>query len=310
MRIARPRTLPLVAALALIAAAAIGCAPTDPPASDTSTDRRAVDIGDVTLGVDVHGTGRPLLLVHGAGEDADMLAVQARSLAAAGYRVIAYDRRGTGRSGRRNWPGDGADQHADDAAGLLRALGIDRATVLGVSSGGIVALALAARHPERVGHVVAWEPPAAGVVAGGPEAAAQLMRPVEDHLAAHPGDWPGAQAILLAAITGAPVDDADPALAATRANAEPMVRDDPTITLRRFSAEDMEGRRVTLAIGPHANPLIRAGVQRLAALAGTRPVRIDAEHEVYLSDGAPLTRLVADGAPPDPPQSAVAARRG
>lgn len=302
MRIAGSRTLPLMATLALIAATAIGCAATDPTAGDSGPDRRAVEIGDVTLGVDIHGAGRPLLLVHGAGEDAGMLASQARSLAAAGYRVIAYDRRGTGRSGRRGWPGNGADQHADDAADLLRALGVDRATVLGVSSGAVVALALAARHPEMVDQVVAWEPPAAGVIPGGPEAAAELMRPVDDHLAAHPDDWPGAQAVLLAQITGAPVAADDPALAAARANAEPMVRDDPAITLRRFSEEDLRGRPITLAIGPRANALITAGVERLAALAGTRPVRVSAEHEVYLADGAPLTQLVvgAAGAPVHP----------
>ena len=53
-----------------------------------------------------------------------MLAGQAESLAAAGYEVVTYDRRGTGRSGREDWPGGGAAQHADDAAAL-----IDRARV-------------------------------------------------------------------------------------------------------------------------------------------------------------------------------------
>ena len=48
-----------------------------------------------------------------------MLAGQADALAAAGYEVVTYDRRGTGRSGRDDWPGRGAGQHADDAAALL-----------------------------------------------------------------------------------------------------------------------------------------------------------------------------------------------
>ena len=55
-----------------------------------------------------------------------MLAGQAESLAAAGYEVVTYDRRGTGRSGREDWPGGGADQHADDAAALIHQLGLVR----------------------------------------------------------------------------------------------------------------------------------------------------------------------------------------
>ena len=45
---------------------------------------------------------------HGGGEDATTLAAQAASLADAGFEAITYDRRGTGQSGRDDWPGDGA----------------------------------------------------------------------------------------------------------------------------------------------------------------------------------------------------------
>lgn len=105
-------------------------------------------VAGTTLHVEQRGDGPPLLLVHGAGEDAAMLAAQAQALADAGYRVLTYDRRGTGASDRDGWPGNGADQHADDAAALLETLDAAPATVLGVSSGGVVALALAARHPD------------------------------------------------------------------------------------------------------------------------------------------------------------------
>ena len=76
-----------------------------------------------------------------------MLAPQAEAFAARGRRVIWADRRGTGGSPRAGWPGGGVAGHADDAAALLRALDAVPATVLGFSSGGVVALALAARHP-------------------------------------------------------------------------------------------------------------------------------------------------------------------
>jgi pimeloyl-ACP methyl ester carboxylesterase len=253
-------------------------------------------VAGTTLYVERRGDGPPLLLVHGAGEDAAMLAGQAEALAAAGYHVISYDRRGTGRSGRDDWPGDGADQHADDAAALLAELGVAPATVLGVSSGGVVALALAARHPAAVDQVVAWEPPASGVLPGGAAAHAAIMAPVERHLRRHPGDCAGAQAILLSMILGGPVAADDPALTATRANAEPMVRDDPAITLRPFTAAELTKVPVTIAVGTAPNELVRAAAEVLAELGDTRPRIVDgADHEVYLTHPEVLAAVV--GAP-------------
>jgi phosphoribulokinase len=75
-----------------------------------------IEVEGTSLHVTRRGNGEPLLLIHGAGEDAEMLAAQAENLTSAGYEVITYDRRGTGRSGRQDWPGTGATQHADDLA--------------------------------------------------------------------------------------------------------------------------------------------------------------------------------------------------
>jgi pimeloyl-ACP methyl ester carboxylesterase len=251
-------------------------------------------LNGTNLAVDRRGAGPALLLIHGGGEDASMLGQQADSLATAGFEVFSYDRRGTGRSGREDWPsGAGAaDQHAGDAAALIERLGLRRPAVLGVSTGGVIALRLAARHPDVVGRVVAWEPPATGVVAGGAEMAAAVMRPVDAHLAAHPGDFAGAQAILLSAILGFPVDVDDPAFAPARRNAEPLVRDDPNITLVTFTADDLAGRDITIAVGSDPNELVSEACRQLTRITGTEPVRVDADHEVYLTDPTVLTRLM------------------
>jgi pimeloyl-ACP methyl ester carboxylesterase len=239
------------------------------------------------------------LLVHGGGEDAAMLSAQADALATAGYQVITYDRRGTAGSGREAWPGNGADQHADDAAALLDALHAAPATVLGLSSGGVVALALAARHPETVARVVAWEPPASGVLPDAVAANAAIMAPVEAHLRDRPGDYVGAQAILLTAILGFPVSVDDPAFAATRANAEPMIRDEPAITLRPFTAAELTAVPVTIAVGTKPNDLIRAATATLGKLSDRVPVLLDGvDHEVYLTHPSVLTTLVG---PPQTP---------
>jgi pimeloyl-ACP methyl ester carboxylesterase len=264
--------------------------------TSTLHDRRSptpVSVNGTRLSVERHGRGAPLLLIHGGGEDASMLRPQAKSLARARFEVITYDRRGTGGSGRDDWPGAGAGQHAADAAALLDALDHTPATVVGVSSGAVVALALAARHPEVVARVVAWEPPAVGIIPDGPAVTAALMAPVEAHLAAHPGDFVGAQAILLSAILGVPVSTDDPAFAAARANAEPMIRDEPAITLHRLRAADVKGRNLTVAVGSAPNELIAAATAVLAAWTGRDPVRLVADHEVYLTDPSVLTDLVA-----------------
>lgn len=261
----------------------------DPVRSPSST---TVSVRDTTLGVDVRGSGRPLLLIHGGGEDASMVAAQAESLADAGFRVVAYDRRGTGRSGREDWPGGGAAQHADDAAALIRELGLGPTTVVGVSSGGVVALALATRHPEVVEHVVAWEPPALGVAPGAGIAQRALMAPARRYLARHPDDYIGAQAILLRLILGVPVATDDPAFAATRNNAEAMIRDEPGIPVYRFRRSDLAGSDVTIATGPSPIAPIRVAAARISRWTGREIVRVDADHEVYLSDPDVLTGIV------------------
>ena len=259
----------------------------------TTTTTSTIAVNGTTLHLQRRGSGAPLLMIHGGAEDAAMLAPQAESLAAAGYEVVTYDRRGTGRSGRDNWPGGGADQHADDAAAVLSALEWTDATIVGVSSGGVIALDLLGRHPDKVGHVVAWEPPAAGIVPGGAEITASIMAPVDAYLAEHPGDFVGAQALLLSEIIGFPVSVDDPAFAAARANAEPFIRDEPDITTASLDQETLVGADVTIGVGSAPNELIAAAVDMLADWTGRPPVHVDAEHEVYLSDPAVLTRIVA-----------------
>jgi pimeloyl-ACP methyl ester carboxylesterase len=292
----RTRALALVAGLALLAACndteGTDAMPAPTVPTTASTTPATVDANGTTLAFTRRGTGAPLLLVHGGGEDAAMLDAQAASLAAAGYEVVTYDRRGTGGSGRDDWPGRGAAQHADDAAALLDALDLSPATVVGVSSGGVIALELAQRHPEAVARVVAWEPPAAGVIPGGREVTAEIMAPVDAHLAAHPGDFVGAQAILLGAVVGFPVTVDDPAFASARVNAEPFVLDEPAITLAALPPEGFVGRDVTIAVGSAPNEVVAAASEILAAVIGRAPVRVDGDHEVYLRDPAVLTAVV------------------
>ena len=83
------------------------------------------------------------------------------------------------------------------------------------------------------------------------------MAPVQAYLADHPRDFIGAQAILLSKIVGFPVAVDDPAFAGARANAEPMILDEPTITLQRFEPESFAGLDVTVASGRKHTVLAR-----------------------------------------------------
>src|ERR1700690_4175808 len=104
------------------------------------------------------GQGPPLLLIHGTG--ADLHSFDPLMPFLGGRRVIRYDRRGYSRSpGKPFGKKDYYRHHADDAAALLEALDIPSAGVFGWSAGGIVALALAVHHPERVGKLFLYEPP-------------------------------------------------------------------------------------------------------------------------------------------------------
>lgn len=90
----------------------------------------------------------PLLLVHGFPLDSGMWEAQLTGLAAQAY-VIAPDLRGHGRSDVPPGPCT-MDQHADDLAGLLDYLGVQKAIVVGLSMGGYVALAFWRRYAARV----------------------------------------------------------------------------------------------------------------------------------------------------------------
>lgn len=97
---------------------------------------------------DTGGTGVPLLLIHGFPFDHTMWAPQLRALAPA-VRVIAPDLRGLGES---TLPEGGAslDDYADDLRALLDALGVERATVGGLSMGGYITFAFYRKYASRV----------------------------------------------------------------------------------------------------------------------------------------------------------------
>lgn len=104
---------------------------------------------------DTGGTGVPLVLLHANTGTSANWVEQNVAFSAAGYRVIAFDRRGWGQSIADPATGPQPGSVAEDLHALVDHLGIDRFHLVGVAGGGFVAVDYAAWHPERLRGVVA-----------------------------------------------------------------------------------------------------------------------------------------------------------
>ena len=98
------------------------------------------------------GEGQPVIFIQGLGVDHRGWSGVTRPLAKR-FRCISYDNRDVGRSAAVDAAYDVLDMAAD-AIGLLDALGIAQADIVGVSMGGVIAQEIAIRHPERVRKLV------------------------------------------------------------------------------------------------------------------------------------------------------------
>jgi pimeloyl-ACP methyl ester carboxylesterase len=111
-----------------------------------------INVGETSLYYEIHGEGRPLVMIRGLGSNADHWYSQVPALAAE-YRVITFDNRGIARS-----PDPGGEftvgMMAKDTLNLLDVLALERPHILGLSMGGMIAQELAINHPERVGGLI------------------------------------------------------------------------------------------------------------------------------------------------------------
>jgi pimeloyl-ACP methyl ester carboxylesterase len=110
-----------------------------------------VKAGNITINYDMHGEGEPLLLIMGFGMPGVAWLPSLPFLN--GFKSIYFDNRGTGMSDKPDGPYT-IPEMADDASNLLKAIGIPKAKVFGVSMGGMIAQELVLRHPEQVDRVV------------------------------------------------------------------------------------------------------------------------------------------------------------
>jgi pimeloyl-ACP methyl ester carboxylesterase len=109
-------------------------------------------VGDLSIYYEIHGEGRPTLLLHGAYMTVDMFGPLLAGLAET-RQVIAPEMQAHGRTADADRPIT-YEQMADDTAALIRELGHESADVIGYSMGGGIAIQLAIRHPSLVRRLV------------------------------------------------------------------------------------------------------------------------------------------------------------
>jgi len=238
-------------------------------------------VNGTRLYAEVRGSGPAVLLIHAGAEDAEGWRPIAERLT--GFTVVTYDRRGTLRSGRDNWPGGGSAQHADDAAELLEALGLDDALVLGYSSSGNIALQVALRHSELVRRALVYEPGYLLLLSDPENTHRRLMEAASEHLVDNTYDWAGAYAAVMRAFvlkSEIPADGVEtPTLMPwyderERGNAEALLRDDiPILTAEVVDPTELASAPadIRFSFGTETRPIFRDIAEHLAAVRKTVP---------------------------------------
>lgn len=125
-----------------------------------------IRVRDIWLHYEEAGAGEPLLFIHGLGSSSRDWEMQVPFFAGE-YRVVVFDLRGHGESDKPRGPYT-MRQLAQDTAGLVEALGIAPAHVVGISLGGMIALQLAVDRPDLVKSLV--------IVNSGPEFVARTFK--------------------------------------------------------------------------------------------------------------------------------------
>ena len=108
--------------------------------------------GDLDMYCELHGSGDPVVLIGGLASDISQWA-WLTDFCAQTHQVLAFDNRGAGRTDKPDAPYT-IPMMANDTDGLMDAVGMNRATVVGISMGGKIALDLALEHPDRVARLV------------------------------------------------------------------------------------------------------------------------------------------------------------
>ncbi|MFD6416901.1 alpha/beta fold hydrolase [Streptomyces sp. NPDC060194] len=275
--------------------ASVGARGSGAPASAGARGSGVPD--EITLAVRDHGAPAagpavPVLLLHGlAGHVGEWDDLAARLTATGRYHVLAYDARGHGASTRRP-PEVTRSAHVQDAAAVVRLLGLRQPVVLGQSLGGHTAMLAAAAHPDLFRALVLVD---AGP--GGPQP--DLPARIDAWMAGWPDPFPSREAAT--DLLGSPVwaDGLEPQPDGTlraRVDRDVMVACVAEHATRAFWPEWRAVTCPTLLVRGGAGPMPESEAAEMRALRpGLRAVTVpDAGHDVHLDAPAALFTAVTE----------------
>jgi len=289
--------LALVAGLLSITLAACGSSPAAPvsPASAASVVSAPVRVARTTagpVGYRMVGSGPSLVLVMGYAGTMEVWDPRFVDALARHYRVVIFDNAGVGQTQALPAPLT-IDAMADQTGALISALGLGRPDVLGWSMGGMIAQALAVRHPAQVRRLVlcaTWPGTGTAVVPSQPAVQALTSSNPGPYL--YPADQSAAWDAFVAAISSYPAASSVPAA---------VIADQGNASLRWFAGTDPAGRGTATIDVP---TLIADGTaDRIDAttndhalaklIRGSRLVLYpDAGHAFLFQEGTPFTSLI------------------
>ena len=116
---------------------------------------KKVIVGDIEMAYKTFGRGEPILLISGSGNVMDVWPSHFLNELAKSHKVTIFDNRGVGNSTEGTKPFS-VRQFANDTVGLMNALGIQKADVLGFSMGSFVAQQLVITYPEKINRLVLY----------------------------------------------------------------------------------------------------------------------------------------------------------
>ena len=249
---------------------------------------RFLDVPGARLHYEVRGNG-PLLLVIGSPMTSAEFAPVAHALAG-DHTVVTYDPRGLGASTIDDPAQDATPGlRADDVAAIIETLDAGPADVFGTSGGAVTGLALVTRHPDRVGTLIAHEPPLTDLL---PQAEQQRAA-VEDIIETFHRDGPAAAWMKFMANAGLDLESGPPPgpepsadeQAAQSAAAARFFDHELRLTVGyRPDIEALRAARVIIGIGEGSGHLLTYQTSHaLAALIGVTPVDFPDDHTGFMS---------------------------
>jgi pimeloyl-ACP methyl ester carboxylesterase len=245
---------------------------------------------DARVSYDKRGSGPPLVLVHGGFSDHETNWAFVMPLLTQRFTVHAVARRGRGETDATE--GHGVEDEGRDVAALMEAVGAP-VFLLGHSYGAQVALAAAARVPDRVRKLVLYEPPWPGILGEG--ALARLEGLAES------GDWEGFAAVFFRDVLSVPAGELDE-LRATElwppivGDAKASLGDLRALSRYDFSADRFRGLNlpVVLQVGTESPRGLYATDALAAALPDARIEELPGQaHEAMTTAPGPYAEAVS-----------------